>query len=172
MRLCGSASGIETGFYEHEGHLCLYLSADFCAEHEWGIKGIQEEFGIKEPKDRTRLAGWMASLVPDFAYEEKDKKAALIYVPYDLPGSALGCAKRMGMSTHVRPIDGAWSHRDFGVVVEGEDNVAKLRRIRDAIEEKRVAIFLGGPSENPFSRMGLSIVALAPDKDVAPCEKS
>ena len=38
------------------------LGADFCAEHEWGIKGIVREFGVDGNK--VGIDGRMVTVVP------------------------------------------------------------------------------------------------------------
>jgi hypothetical protein len=39
------------GFIAHNGkEIGIYLGADFCAEHEWGIKKLKSTFGIGETK--------------------------------------------------------------------------------------------------------------------------
>ena len=61
------------------------LGADFCAEHEWGIKGIVREFGVDGNK--VGIDGRMVTVVPksliykDVTYENM-KCHLLALVPY------------------------------------------------------------------------------------------
>lgn len=169
MRRCGSASAIPTGFYEAHGLKGFFLSADFCAEHEIGVKRLWDLFGISPPiKEAPELHDYKATEVPKLLYQEKKRgrkkidSAVLAVKDYYSDGEE--------PFNHIvdyeielygeQTIAAAWTESSFAIHVVGEEAIGQLRLLKEAIENKRVAIFLGGPSQNPFSRLGLSITII------------
>src|ERR1035437_400795 len=100
------------------------LGADYCAEHEWGIRRLEEDFGL-DPKAKPGIPRRKISKVPDTFHlrlkHEKDS-SLVIHEPYTLGTqgyvpSELDFYDRRAPGSDV-PLDelvGAWSEQDFGV---------------------------------------------------------
>lgn len=170
--------GNKPSFIEDDGNLIgVYLSSDFCAEHEWGISDIRREFGIPWDKPKTYgLERRKATIVPDkyFGFPER-KKPALLLLPYlssyVLSGSdpreqVQQMLSKDGFSElHMHKAFGkypaetlaaAWSGRDFGVMSAAVHR-SKMREIHNAIMKTDVAIFIGGAILPVFDNPGLCI---------------
>lgn len=138
----------------------INLGYDFCAEHEWGIKGIKDTFQIPEKLTRNN-AGWKNRAVNRFSdglIEHVDHDEGIHYLwvkrypwqddsqPHDL--------KLWG----TKDLATAWGSDDFGIAVrldtEGSDLIPELL---EAFRARDVLIFQSGPS-NPFGGSGLCIV--------------
>jgi hypothetical protein len=61
MRLCG---GDVEFLMDGEILTGVYLPADYCAEHEWGIKGLHESFGILNDVNVIGVDRYKANAVP------------------------------------------------------------------------------------------------------------
>jgi hypothetical protein len=156
------------------------LGADFCSEHEWGIKRTKQDFGI--PTEVTRENAGLdyrrIRRVPtgvkgkshhnflyteDFelqAYDRSKKKQA------PLMGRALlhYCNSYSDeLPGELRPWDSnfefaaAWSDGDFGLLANSKDprNVEAIDRLMLAFQDLDVAIWLGGG--HVFENAGLCI---------------
>jgi hypothetical protein len=164
MRRCGSASNGKTGFFENEGVLLgVYLGADYAAEHEWGIKGLCELFGISG--EGVGVEKRVATVVPPLRYEEKGQGAVLVVTRYEYRLNGAGESEDLRIYKGDK-FAGAWCDEDFGIHVKGKDNVEKLRKLHEAIQNKNVLLYIGGNGDNPFSRGGL-VIAI---RDVYPAE--
>ena len=103
------------------------LGADFCAEHEWGIKGIVREFGIDGNK--VGIDGRMVTVVPksliykDVTYE-KMKCHLLVLVPYYYREEDLKITKDVLRTWELytyrleeNGITTAWDEKSFAILV-------------------------------------------------------
>jgi len=62
----------------------ISLGADFTSEHEWGIKGIREEFGIPESSKKTMgIKSRTISKCPETLLFKRDKNSAVLWVAYE-----------------------------------------------------------------------------------------
>jgi hypothetical protein len=147
------------------------LSADFCAEHEWGIKRLKEDFGIptdigvygmrrrqitrvpktlswvKYTREGQRVEGFMFA---SFIYGDINNMAAenrelTIYKPF--------------RSNETPAIAAAWSENGFAVVSNDQAQIAQLKEIFDEFSKLNIAIMLSGRN-NPFENSGL-VIAIA-----------
>jgi hypothetical protein len=139
------------------------LGADFCAEHEWGIDGIREAFGMPEASDRksigiarraiTKVPPWLKMI------EHKDD-LFLACDPYSLsvektPESLANWLERgCGSELHLdgqSEIAAAWSEDDFCIKASKSQHKDFVRELNGAFARKDVAIFMGGGFfiENP-----------------------
>jgi hypothetical protein len=147
------------------------LSADFCAEHEWGIKRLKEVFGtptdigvygmrrrqitqvpknlswVKYTQEGQKLEGFMFA---SFLYGDINKMASenrelTIYKPF---------------RSNVTPtIAAAWSENDFAVVSTDQTQTAQLKEIFDEFNNLNIIVMLSGRN-NPFENSGL-VIAIA-----------
>jgi hypothetical protein len=147
----------------------IFMAADFCAEHEWGIKTLTNSFGIQH-ENLVGIEARTARNVPtSLRYEQKDNMAILtigyrIYYSdkglFDSIPSELKYYSKKNNDNDF--ITSAWSEKDFGILVKGQENINKLSMIHEAIKSNNVAVFLGNCStegKRSYRNSGL-IVAL------------
>jgi hypothetical protein len=152
----------------------ISFGADFCAEHEWGIRDIQKHFQMDEKPlglESRRLKEfnpehWMFAVASDghAAILVFDAKAYNFYDYKHLSRNDTILEKTYGNMKQSfknslgiygeKEIAAAWDGHSFGLHVIGKDNVKKLKRIWQAVQENDVAVWLGG-SANPFENNGL-----------------
>ena len=138
------------------------LGADFCAEHEWGIKGIIREFGVYE--DKIGIDGRMVNVVPkslvytDITYE-KMKCHLLVLVPYYYREDDLKITKddigRWELYTYrleEKGITTAWDEKSFAILVTDKYK-DELEELYEAFVNLDVAVGIA-PSE-AFKNGGL-----------------
>ncbi|MFA5559549.1 MAG: hypothetical protein WDA59_08910 [Methanofastidiosum sp.] len=130
----------------------INLGADFTSEHEWGIKGIRNEFGV----DTTKLGieKRVVRKVPEtlMFVELTDGSCVLImdrYLYYgsnkkDIPkvilkSSELSFSPYRDQNTLVC----AWDERSFGIRVKKEYE-EQIKAMYNAFLEKDIAIWVGG----------------------------
>lgn len=151
----------------------LCLGADFCAEHEWGIKDVNEYFGIPL-KATSKVFGIQARAITQLPKEgvlllSHTNKVALVFDPYlnwQIEKGESITWKHLSAELRAREDDtlqAAWDQKSFGVIGCGED-VIFLKRLHQAFLDKDVAIWLGGGG--PFENAGLciGITSLIPDE--------
>ncbi len=146
------------------GGVVVNLGADYCAEHEWGIKGICEHFGIPIEVHRKALGieGRTITEIPTGLYlVEGDNKIALVfdgYLGYQDEHRQL----KVGWKDLSSELKGegpklitAWDEKSFGLVAFTDEDCNFLRKLHQAFIEKDVAIWLGGGGV--FQNAGLCI---------------
>jgi hypothetical protein len=161
-------SGRDQEILETEGKLIgVNLGADYCAEHEWGIKGIKSRLGIDDSKQglSKRIISsthkdltWLENV--SFDKKSKSKWSGIwlgsIYnnEPYFDRGASFAKA-----------IYSQWDESGFCVLSNDATTLAKLKTIYQAFETKDIAIWLGGGGV--FQNAGLCIaIASHLPKDV------
>lgn len=122
------------------------LGADFTSEHEWGIKGIKDLFGIPSgEKDwgivrrkitkvpSSPILGWTKGRMPNsegfYLYDTWDEKIPDFSDYSELYSHNLACA---------------WDEKSFGVFSSDPAEQSQLKIIFDAFRDGDGAIFLGG----------------------------
>lgn len=138
------------------------LGADYCAEHEWGIKGIVREFRID--RDKVGIDGRMVTVVPeslvytDITYE-KMKCHLLVLVPYYYQEDDLKITKddlrRWELCTYrfeEKGITTAWDEKSFAILVTDKYK-DELKELYEAFINLDVAVGIA-PSE-AFKNGGL-----------------
>ena len=155
----------------------IHLRADYCAEHEWGIKGFKRSFGMDETKlgiEKRRIRNNGGVYLIKFT--KKGEKCALLS-NYRMHTS-LSSGKQELNGTDVKEfinenrwfdlthneqsegVAGAWDENYFLFVVKGSENISKIEEVYDAFQENDIAIFLGGGSK-VFQNSGLSIAIIS-----------
>ena len=139
------------------------LGADFCAEHEWGIKRLQKAFGCYYDPDDFSVMGldrFHSTLVPPvvslYNFQRDKIKYTGLYVssyPYSFSVPRLG--RFLPLPTDKCPVGAMWDEGEFLIVVPYPDR-DKLKLIEEAINNKNIAIFINS-SNNPFENGGLVI---------------
>lgn len=144
----------------------INLGADYCAEHEWGIKSLKRqlaidpnEIGIEarkiqrlKPED-LRLVDTKITKYGDFvskagkAVRHKTVKAKAlifcegIYWSHLKPGEYVGSRELQIYGD--KTMATAWDEGSFGILVE-EEHFDKLQQIYDAFLRMDISVWLGG----------------------------
>lgn len=145
--------------------LGIALGFDFCSEHEWGVRPLQEAFGlprgVAEGVNARKITALPAVLeYLAFTRPARDKhragqSAACIVghaQPWGTPAETLAAA-REELRFYSEPGDrwhrpesdlvGAWDEKSFGVLVRGEENIRKLGELHEAFTRKDIVLTLG-----------------------------
>lgn len=156
--------------------LGVALGADYCAEHEWGIKKLQNLYGFGDPEKfglarrqitkPNPLLVWLDSKPTKVYRNGKNQTVkcsgfmSKVYSHQEdaLPSFEFGFYGDKTLWT-------GWSEQDFGVFTINADDVPKLRELYDHIVRLDAAIWLGGGGV--FKNAGLGIaIASRLSKDV------
>lgn len=155
------------------------LGADFCAEHEWGIKDIETAFALDPRKkpgvERRRVRAIPHRLQVSHVTKSKDgpERWAIWYAPYGEYNSRELYLSRENWEDPQSPwreFVGAWSEQDFAVLFTKEQDALDLL---DAFNRKDVAFLSANTFGNPFARSGLvlAIVSRLPKEIVSSLEQ-
>lgn len=178
--------GRDNGFlYDTDGTTLIGvdLGSDHVSEHEWGIKGTQDSFGIQFT-DNAKLGLEKRSITklppsPDFTLVKKKNVAVLYFrhVGYVPSGKSAETEQADSIKHAItqreltlyddHTLATAWDEDSFGVHATDPKQIAALEEIYEAFQRKDGAIWLGGGG-NPFQNAGLvlAIVSRVP-KDKA-----
>lgn len=170
---------------ENDAFYAISLGADFTAEHEWGIRGIQSRLGIN---DDEKILGIRRRRISDGSrvhYVEGDKYVLLFcdgyhtpdelaknyspdkldrmvkeakHYPFDSDGLSVG-KKYDRSGSHIDPdweFTGAWCENSFGILASKEKLGKEMRQLKEAFDKNDVAIWVGG-SAFGFDNGGLVI---------------
>lgn len=166
-------TGRDNGLLKNEnGHLIgINLGADYCAEHEWGIKGLKALFGIegkgygierrtatKVPSDKTWPNQEEKSCVKLF--ERQDYTALVVSEYVEEKYFNLGnCNLAFGKYDLERStLKTAWDEKSFGIAAADKEGRLAIKALYEAILAKDIVIWLGGGGV--FQNAGL-VVAFA-----------
>lgn len=154
----------------------IHLRADYCAEHEFGIKGLRISFGIDNTKigiEKRRISNSGGVYLVEFT--KKNEKCAFI-TNYRIYKNLSKCQMEgADVKEYVRDyrwfdlkdnpqsegVAGAWDENNFICVVKGQENIDMLKELYNAFQKNDVAIFLGGGGNGPFQNYGLSIAIIS-----------
>lgn len=138
----------------------ISLGWDFCAEHEWGIKDLKILLGINDTK--LGVDG-RAITKNDEVIFVKDKKQALLrtkpwgYKDGDKLNDLLS-GELYIYSKDDKKISTAWSGSDFGVLVEGKENIQKLEELYNNFKKNNIVIASLKGVVPVFSNSSLSLL--------------
>ena len=130
-----------------DGTFCgVSLGYDYTAEHEWGIRGIIREFGLKT--DKRGIDGRKIRKGKVF-FAEDDKMCVLTskepwkkkdeYTTKDL------LAHEINHFYEEHDIETAWDENDFCVVTTKKENHQYIKDLYECFKKKNIAIgFIGG----------------------------
>lgn len=156
----------------------LSLGYDRCAEHEWGIQGLLDEFGVALPEVPVGVEDRQVQAVPaqlhfvEYKAEPRDKRrkrypAAFMLLswrvdeaPTTPPGDVafwLDPGDKRGREED--DLQCAWSRDAFCVNVRGEQGIERLKALYAAFQRKDVAIAL--PWAKSFFKGGLSFAIVS-----------
>ena len=157
--------------------LGVALGADYCAEHEWGIKGLQRAFGFGDPEkfglERRKITRippaliWVDGKVKTWSRDKGNKKSScsgLWVKGYDRqPDELPGDINLYGDAT----LWTGWSERDFGIFSIDAGETAKLKELYTRMLELDVAIWLGGGGVFQNAGLGIAIASRLPTETTA-----
>jgi len=138
----------------------ISLGWDFCSEHEWGIKGLKRMLGINDSK--IGIEGRAITKNDEVIFVKNEKQALLRTKPWnykeeqdlkDLVSSELCIYKESD-----KKISTAWSESDFGVLVEGKENIEKLEELYNNFKNKNIVLASLNGTVPVFSNSSLSIL--------------
>lgn len=140
--------------------VAVSFGAGGCAEHEWGIKELREDFGLPDPSpEAIGLARRATTAVPDhMSWQDAGKKGSGIYCP-KRPWRGDPPSKPDLSRYNASPLYTAWDASSFAVYSTDKKTIADLKEVFDTLQQRNAAIWLGGGS-NTFSYPGL-VVAIA-----------
>lgn len=134
--------------------LGIGLGSDFCAEHEWGTKELQERFGLDASLDG--LSRRTVTVLPsglellefktraNSARNQKASQALAIF--YRFPSSygqtPLETLQRGELQRHgEEPLSAAWDEKSFAIIAYAEEDQQKLKQLWEAFQRKDVAFW-------------------------------
>lgn len=142
--------------------LGVNLGADFTAEHEWGIAGIKQAFGIPSGDKDWGIKRREITRVPsDFGWTKGAMaKSQGLYLVRHYDGKVPDFSKDGELRTwSANTLACAWDDKTFGVFSTDAQEIEYLKSIYDAFKGGDGAIFMGGGG-HVFQRSGL-VLAIA-----------
>jgi hypothetical protein len=156
--------------------LAVNLGADYCAEHEWGIKKLYEAFGVKYETGTYGLKKRKISKVPKslvwVKMPEKDGRQGFAYRDFwfrsvedyfiddsDLKSYEIYDREKRKMKANPVQLCCAWSDDDFACLSKDPTDIKYLREIFDQFQKKNI-IFTFSNALPAFENPGL-IIAIA-----------
>ena len=157
-------------FWLDNSNFCaVYFPADYVGQHEAGIEDLSYEFGIRDDENITDVRRFQANVVPKSLLFEEGHRETVLTVGYHLYSrSEAGLLKNLpgGLkgSSHIkddhRVSFGAWDRSSFGLRCFDKKHRKYLTQLKNAIDNKNVAIFITDRGDNPFARGGLTVAIL------------
>jgi hypothetical protein len=147
------------------------LGADYTAEHEGGIAGIEAAFGVSK-KAAPGIARHVAHLAPKFFWDPLTLTIAFERLGYPALTSTYldgvlrpySAKRRQGIAASPKDfeggdveITGAWDENSFGVRFAPRF-AAEAAALAAAIGRHDLAFLFGNVGDNPFARSGLNLV--------------
>lgn len=158
----------------------LFVGINFhygwCAEHEWGIPGIEKYFLNPSLKgcEKRRLSNFNEN-VWKYYVESKKRKCILHFHSsysnvnrksnnYISLKENVGKCYRLHENENTK-ISTAWGENGFCVFVSGKENVLHMNDLWQAIQKKDAMCYTGMLSKNPFERphLVLGIISRIPE---------
>jgi len=125
------------------------LSADYCAEHEWGIKDIKRDFGINDTLTARNIGIKRFAVKKSNAnlvHFRKGAECILLYSDMNEWEPDMDFDKAKGRLRDINERDeiyAGWSTEDFGIYMKN-DSEDMLMELYTALQNKEAAIWLGG----------------------------
>jgi hypothetical protein len=145
--------------------IALNLGADYCAEHEWGIKRLKEDFGIVDDISKYGMEKRRIQEIPDTLHYLVEGETSILTIKefWDKKPEVLTVKALKSQELYDRnPLNTAWDERSFGVLVKGKEGQKHLERLNEAFLEKDIAIWLGGGGVFQNAGLCLGIISHMP----------
>lgn len=153
----------------------INLGADYCSEHEWGIKELRQKFGMSDNEyglaKRTirKIPTWLDyqtdKITPYITFYDGRDKTVLVMSQY-ADAHHLDKMSELSSYSYKEEMNTAWDEGSFGVVAFSKDDREAVREIHEAILQLDLAIWLGGGGVFQNAGLVLAIVSRVP-KDKA-----
>lgn len=146
-------------FLENNIFYGVSLGYDYCAEHEWGHKGMKNYFGMDSSK--MGIDSRKISKGEVFFKEDEDLCVLTSRKPYNLKENYT--AKDI-LANDIRHfgntgVECAWDERDFCIATKDKNKFPLFRELHEAFQKKNVAIaFLKNTDLNVFENSSLSLL--------------
>jgi len=147
----------------------ISLGFDFCSEHEWGIKKLQEKLGINSEKmgvdgrtvstnDKSVIfvvEGNQAVLITKpWRYEEREPTFENV-LNRELKIDDYFNSKQTDESK--KDLATAWDENSFGILVQGDKNIAYLKELYESFKTNNIVFAYIGEN-NVFNNSSLSVL--------------
>lgn len=154
----------------------INLGSDFTSEHEWGIKGLKEKFGIPEKgygiekRTMTKLPTISKSWVSHSQQQssaihflDQEKNTLLIVSDYFDPEKF--DLRHMDLENYREDesLQTAWDEKTFGINATSAEDRQAVRDVYTAMLDGDVAIWLGGGGVFKNAGLVLAIVSMIPE---------
>jgi hypothetical protein len=136
--------------------LAVNLGADYCAEHEWGIKKLKEMFGISDKISDYGLKRRKVSKLPkNFCWISDASRGGFVVSNWfaRVPADFLVDSELAGKGLRT-----AWSESDFGAIADTPEEIEKLQEIYKAFEKKNIIVCFSKTLLPAFENPGLCLV--------------
>lgn len=122
----------------------LNLGADYCAEHEWGIKGLRSAFQIPD-KGYGLVKRSITTTPKNVVFLDDKKQTVLIVGAYLYEGKVDLKSHYLDRGTYDKDeLMTAWDEKSFGINAAKDEDRETVRAIYKAIQENNLSIWLGG----------------------------
>lgn len=149
---------------------CLNLGADYCAEHEWGIKELLRKLGVSG--DGFGLERRKVSTGENVLWYEGKKYTGLyskLWSTFNSDSDKVNFDEwlhsyRVAYEKKPYKFWAGWNGRDFYVIAESSDKktIKLLRVLFDAFQKNDVAVWLGGGGIFQNSGLTFGVVSAMP----------
>lgn len=157
----GMREGRNNGLLILEGELVgINLGADYCAEHEWGIKGIKSKLGIDSSKlglEQRKMSRQSSDLhwLEKFQLNKNDKKDKSRWSGIYFQHIYNGDEPYIRASAYGNDFLTLWCEDGFCALSSDPTKIEQLKTVHDAFSNNDIAIWLGGGG--PFQNAGLCV---------------
>jgi hypothetical protein len=146
--------------YNSANEFCgFFLAADFCAEHEWGIDKMQRQLDMN-PKIMGIGGRTINQTSSDVINLHETNRATYLCVSQWFADRLDRLDKHSELyrtRESALPFVAAWNGEDFCITAFQKEGKEQLKLLYQAMMAKDCAVFLGGKSDNPFDRGGLTV---------------
>lgn len=138
----------------------ISMAADYCAEHEWGIKALKRKLGLVEKPESFADN----CLTKPFTLRTEDAGNFPMFITTS--HSEYTDVTRLGTYWNSEGLDftSAWDERDFFAKAVSEDGKAALTALVEAFERGDIAVFLGGGGVFQNAGLVVAINSLIPQE--------
>lgn len=116
------------------------LGYDFCAEHEWGIKGIRRKFGLNDKVLGIDARKMTTGKV--FYREDENLSVLTSEEPYKGIGSIDGAPGLLpyDIKSMWEDFETAWDERNFCVATKNPEQFKYIRELKEAFDNNNIVI--------------------------------
>jgi hypothetical protein len=148
--------GRDNGFLFNDDNkiIAINLGADYCAEHEWGIKGLHYKFGFGEPSKmglqrrqvtKNPVVMWLDK-VPFKHYAKKTPTNFSGFIFSDYHRHDNDAVSMLTRQAHPgdKELITLWDENSFAALSSSAEGIANLKEIHAAFDKPDIAIWRGG----------------------------